>query len=106
MTACLPACQSALQPWVSLGLLYNQSPLLGFRTKLFFTGWGKIMTTIILNRIREQIDRRLKKEQAGFRKDHSCVDQIKTLKIIIEQSNEWNERLYLVLLTLRSRLIQ
>jgi hypothetical protein len=23
-------CQSALQPWVSLGLLYNQSPLLGF----------------------------------------------------------------------------
>jgi hypothetical protein len=23
---CLPACQSALQPWVSLGLLYNQSP--------------------------------------------------------------------------------
>jgi hypothetical protein len=26
----LPACQQALQPWVSLGLLYNQSPLLGF----------------------------------------------------------------------------
>jgi hypothetical protein len=24
--ACLPGCQSALQPWVSLGLLYNQSP--------------------------------------------------------------------------------
>jgi hypothetical protein len=22
----MPACQSALQPWVSLGLLYNQSP--------------------------------------------------------------------------------
>jgi hypothetical protein len=24
------ACQSALQPWVNIGLLYNQSPLLGF----------------------------------------------------------------------------
>jgi hypothetical protein len=24
----MPACQSALQPWVDLGLLYNQSPLL------------------------------------------------------------------------------
>jgi hypothetical protein len=34
------ACQWALQPWVNLGLLYNQSPLLDFWTKLFFTGWG------------------------------------------------------------------
>jgi hypothetical protein len=55
------------------------------------------MTTVILNRIREKIDQRLKKEQAGFRKNHFCVDQINTLKIItIEQSNEWNERLYSV----------
>jgi hypothetical protein len=53
------------------------------------------MTTVLLNRIREKIDQRLKKEQAGFRKNHSCVDQISTLRII-EQSNEWNERLYLV----------
>jgi hypothetical protein len=56
---------------------------------------SKIMTTVILNRIREKIDQRLKKEQAGFRKNHSCVDQINTLRIIIEQSNKWNERLYL-----------
>jgi hypothetical protein len=57
---------------------------------------SKIMTIVILNRIREKIDQRLKKEQAGFRKNHSCVDLINTLGIIIEQSNEWNERLYLV----------
>jgi hypothetical protein len=57
---------------------------------------SKIMTTVILNRMREKIDQRLKKEQAGFRKNHSCVDQINTLRIIIEQNNEWNERLYLV----------
>jgi hypothetical protein len=34
------ACQSALQPLVNLGLLYNQSPLLGSEQNLFFTGWG------------------------------------------------------------------
>jgi hypothetical protein len=35
----LPACQSALQPWVSLGLLHNQSPSgVRFRTKIIFTG--------------------------------------------------------------------
>jgi hypothetical protein len=31
----MPACHSALQPWVSLGLLYNQSPLLSIPYILF-----------------------------------------------------------------------
>jgi galactokinase/mevalonate kinase-like predicted kinase len=51
---------------------------------------------VILNRIREKFDQRLKKEQAGFRKNCSCVDLINTLRIIIEQSNELNKRIYLV----------
>jgi hypothetical protein len=54
-----------------------------------------IMTIVILHRIRERIDQRLKKEQAGFRKNRSCVDLINTLRIT-EQSNEWNERLFLM----------
>jgi hypothetical protein len=29
------ACQSALQPWVILGLLYNQSPLLSYPSSSF-----------------------------------------------------------------------
>jgi hypothetical protein len=53
------------------------------------------MTIVILNRIREKIDERLK-ERAGFRKNRSCVDLINTLTIILEQSNEWKERLHLV----------
>jgi sorting nexin-29 len=44
--------------------------------------------------MREKNDQRLKKEQAGFRKNRACVDQINTLRIIIVQSKEWNERLY------------
>jgi hypothetical protein len=37
----LPACQSALQPWVSLGLLYNQSPpSVRFLDKIIFYRMG------------------------------------------------------------------
>ncbi|CAH8624379.1 unnamed protein product [Schistosoma haematobium] len=34
-------------------------------------------------------------QQAGFRKDRSCTDQIATLRIIVEQSVEWNSSLYI-----------
>ena len=33
--------------------------------------------------------------QAGFRKERSCTDQIVTLRIILEQSAEWNTPLYI-----------
>jgi hypothetical protein len=38
----MPACQSALQPWLSLGLLYNQSPPPGVRflNKIIFYRMG------------------------------------------------------------------
>jgi hypothetical protein len=54
------------------------------------------MAIVILNRIREKIDQRLKKEQEGFMKNRSCVDLTNTLRTILEESNEWNEKLYLV----------
>jgi hypothetical protein len=38
--ALIPACQSALQPWVSLGLLYNISPLVRFLNKIIFYMMG------------------------------------------------------------------
>ena len=37
----------------------------------------------------------LRENQAGFRSNRSCIDQIATLRIIIEQSIEWNSQLYL-----------
>ena len=40
------------------------------------------------------VDEKLHKEQAGFRPNRSCVDQINSLRIIIEQSIEWNSQLY------------
>jgi hypothetical protein len=40
------------------------------------------------------VERHLRKEQAGFRKHRSCVDLINTLRIILEQSVEWQAILY------------
>nr|KAG5705815.1 hypothetical protein BaRGS_027474 [Batillaria attramentaria] len=37
----------------------------------------------------------LRDQQAGFRRNRSCADQIASLRIIVEQSLEWNSPLYL-----------
>ena len=56
---------------------------------------GKILNRIILNRIKDKVDPLLRDMQAGFRKERSCTDQIVTLRIILEQSAEWNTPLYI-----------
>ena len=40
------------------------------------------------------MDETLRDNQAGFRSNRSCSDQIATLRIIVEQSLEWNSSLY------------
>ncbi|VDP59104.1 unnamed protein product [Schistosoma curassoni] len=44
--------------------------------------------------MKDCVDAQLRDQQAGFRKDRSCADQIATLLIIVEQSIEWNSSLY------------
>ena len=56
---------------------------------------SKILTRIILERLRTAVDSRLRENQAGFRTGRSCIDQIATLRIIIEQSLEWQSPLYI-----------
>ena len=46
-----------------------------------------------LERIKDSVDGKLREEQAGFRKNRSTADQIATLRIIVEQSLEWNSSL-------------
>ena len=41
------------------------------------------------------MDPELRDQQAGFRKDRSCTDQKSTLRIILEQSAEWNSSIYI-----------
>lgn len=55
---------------------------------------GKVLNRVILNRIKDAVDPQLRDQQAGFRKNRSCTDQIATLRIIVEQSLEWNSPLY------------
>ncbi|VDP85264.1 unnamed protein product [Schistosoma mattheei] len=45
--------------------------------------------------MKDSVDAQLRDQQAGFRKDRLCTDQIATLRIIVEQSIEWNSSLYI-----------
>ncbi|VDP73087.1 unnamed protein product [Schistosoma curassoni] len=56
---------------------------------------GKVLNKVLLNRMKDAVDAQLRYQQAGFRKDRSCTDQIATLRIIVEQSVEWNSTLYI-----------
>ncbi|RUS90025.1 hypothetical protein EGW08_002212 [Elysia chlorotica] len=57
---------------------------------------GKVLSRIILERLKTALDKTLREEQAGFRQDRSCTDHIATLRIIIEQSLEWQAPLYCI----------
>lgn len=56
---------------------------------------GKVLNRILLERIKTAVDPLLRDQQAGFRTNRSCTDQIATLRIIVEQSVEWNSSLYI-----------
>ncbi|CAH8469021.1 unnamed protein product [Schistosoma curassoni] len=56
---------------------------------------GKVFNRLLLNRMKDAVDAQLRDQQAGFRKDRSCTDQIATLRTIVEQSVEWNSSLYI-----------
>ncbi|VDO96660.1 unnamed protein product [Schistosoma curassoni] len=45
--------------------------------------------------MKDAVDARIRDQQAGFRKYQFCADQIATLRIIVEQSIEWNSSLYI-----------
>ena len=50
---------------------------------------------IVIDRIRNGVDIRLRNEQAGYRKGRGTTQQIFILRIIIEQANEWQVSLYI-----------
>ena len=66
-----------------------------YRGIMLLSVLGKVLSRILLNRIKGKVDPDLRDQQAGFRKDRSCTDQISTLRIIIKQSAEWNSSIYL-----------
>ena len=57
---------------------------------------GKILAIIIHNRLKEELEPKMRPEQAGFRSNKACADHINTLRIIVEQSIEFRAPLHLV----------
>ena len=54
-----------------------------------------MLNRIILERLKAEVDDCLRDEQAGFQKERSCTDHIATLRIIVEQSLEWNSPVFM-----------
>ena len=57
---------------------------------------GKVFSRVLLERMKKEVEAVLRDEQAGFRQERSCTEQIATLRMILEQSLEWNTSLYVV----------
>ena len=56
---------------------------------------AKVLNRILITRLSKAVDEKLREQQTGFRKDRPYTDQIVALRIIIEQSLEWNTSLFL-----------
>ena len=56
---------------------------------------GEVLGRIIIERVRNGVDRRLRKEQAGYRKGQGTTDQTVILRNIIEKVSKWQATLYL-----------
>ncbi|XP_065562387.1 uncharacterized protein LOC136028473 [Artemia franciscana] len=58
---------------------------------------SKLMSTIVLQ---QKLDQHLRDEQHGFQSGRSCVDLIFTVRMLVEDSREWNKKLYLLFIDL------
>jgi hypothetical protein len=65
---------------------------------------SKVLIKIILERLKTALDRTLWDKQAGCQQDRSCTDHIGTIRVIIEQSLEWQTLCTQSLLTFRRHL--
>lgn len=56
---------------------------------------AKVMGKQIIKRISRRVNKKLRKEQAGFRSGRGTIEQIFVLRNIIEQTVEWNASVYI-----------
>ena len=65
-----------------------------YRTISLINHTGKVLLTVLLNRLKSQLDPYLSEEQAGFRKDRSTVHQILTLRLLAEKAKRQGKKIY------------
>ena len=56
-----------------------------YRTIALMSHLGKVLMTVLTERLRSQTEEHLSDEQAGFRKDRSTVQQVLALRLIAEK---------------------
>ena len=56
---------------------------------------SKVFGRVLIDRIRDGVNSKLRDEQAGFRSGRGTVEQIFILRNIIEQVVEWQATLYI-----------
>ena len=56
---------------------------------------GKVLCITLLNRLKDAVDPKIREEQAGFRTQRSCIDQIFVLRNVIEQCLEFQKPVYI-----------
>ena len=54
----------------------------------------KIFSRVIIQRIKDGIEEKLLEEQDGFRRGRSTIEQLFSLRNILEQGAEWNAPLF------------
>ena len=57
---------------------------------------SKVVVLVILERLKKALDPYLREEQHGFWTGRSCSDLIFTLRILIEEANEWSNKVYML----------
>ena len=67
-----------------------------YRGIMLLSVYGKVLNRVMLQRLKIAVDDKHRDNQAGYRQNRSCADQIATLRIILEQSHEFNSSLYTV----------
>ncbi|VDP57743.1 unnamed protein product [Schistosoma curassoni] len=55
---------------------------------------GNVFNRVLMNWMKDSLDAQFRDQQSGFRKDRWCTDQIATLRIIVEQSVDYEKAFY------------
>ena len=65
-----------------------------WRGIMFLNMASKVFCRVILERTKIAQNEKLREDQAGFQAGRSCSDQIATMRIIVEQTIEWQSFVY------------